>query len=171
MNVELVPTTPNDEPSLGRLMQLYAYDFSEFMGLDVGDDGLFGAGDALSRCWSERSRHAFWCRVGGHLAGFVILDERSRLTGDPEVMDIAEFFIMRKYRRKGIGAACAVRAFDLFPRRWEVRQQAKNDAATVFWRKTIQRYTGGRFRETLFDDERWHGPVQSFDVRARGPVA
>jgi predicted acetyltransferase len=170
MSVELVPTTPNDEPSLTRLMQLYAYDFSEFMGLDVGDDGLFGARDPLSRCWAERWRHAFLCRVGGRLAGFVILDERSRLTGDPEVMDIAEFFVMRKYRRKGIGSACAAQVFDLFPRRWEVRQQANNAAATVFWRKTIHRYTGGRFRETLFDDERWRGPVQSFDVRTREPV-
>jgi predicted acetyltransferase len=166
VNVELVPTNPNDEPALSRLMQLYAYDFSEFAGLDVGDDALFHVGDALSRCWSEPRRHTFWCRVDGHLAGFVLLDERSRLTGDPEVMDVAEFFVMRKYRRKGVGSMCAAHAFDLFPRRWEVRQQANNAAATAFWRKAIHRYTGGRFQETLFDDERWHGPVQSFDVQA-----
>jgi predicted acetyltransferase len=163
--VELVATDPNDEPRWSRLVQLYAYDFSEFTGWDVADDALFHEGDALSRCWSEPRRHAFWCRVDGHLAGFVIVDERSRLTGDPDVVDVAEFFVMRKYRRKGIGSACAAHAFDLFPRRWEVRQLANNTAATMFWRRTIDVYTGGRFRETLLDDERWRGPVQSFDVR------
>jgi predicted acetyltransferase len=166
VTVELVPTTAGDEPGLRRLMQLYAYDFSEFMGLDVGDDALFDVGDALSRCWSEPWRHAFRVRVDGRLAGFVILDERSRLTGDPEVMDVAEFFVMRKYRRKGVGAVCATMAFDLFPRKWEVRQQGTNAAATAFWRSTIHHYTGGRFQETVFDEERWRGPVQSFDARA-----
>lgn len=166
MKVELVPATPNDEPGLTRLMQLYAYDFSEFMGLDVGEDGLFRVGDALARCWSEQGRHAYGLRVDAHRAGFVILEERSRLTGDPEVMDVAEFFVMRKYRRKGIGAECAARAFDLFPRKWEVRQTAKNVAATGFWRRTIDCYTGGRFQEALLDDERWRGPVQSFDAGA-----
>ena len=64
-------------------------------------------------------------------------------------------------------ALAAARAFDLFPRRWEVRQTARNVAATAFWRTTIARYTDGRFEEVLFDDERWHGPVQSFDARRR----
>ena len=147
-------------------MQLYAHDFSEFMNLDVGNDGLFHLGDTLSLCWSVPWRHAFWFRVDGQLAGFAILDERSRLTGDPNTMDVAEFFVMRKYRRRGIGALCAVHAFNLFPRKWEVRQQARNTAASAFWRKTIDRYTGSRFQETVHDDERWHGLVQSFDAQA-----
>jgi predicted acetyltransferase len=81
-------------------------------------------------------------------------------------MAVAEFFVMRKYRRKGIGAACAAQAFDLFPRRWEVRQLAANAAATAFWRRAIHRYSDGRFEEALLDDERWRGPVQSFTARA-----
>ena len=170
MKIDLAPTTSNDELRFGRLLQLYAYDFSEFMGLDVGDDALFHAGDAVSRCWSEPWRHAYWCQVDGHLAGFVILDERSRLTGDTEVMDVAQFFVMRKYRRLGVGSVCAARAFDLFPRKWEVRQEARNTAAALFWRRAIHEYTGGRFQETLFDDERWRGPVQSFDARGRKPA-
>lgn len=166
LNIELVPTTPRDEPILSRLAQLYAHDFSEFMELDLGDDALFGLADMLVGCWSEGSRHAFVCRVDAHLAGFVILDEHSRLTGDPEVVDVAQFFITRRYRRRGIGTACAAKAFDLFARKWEVRQTAANHDATAFWRRAIQRYTGGRFREVFVDDNRWHGPVQSFDGRA-----
>ena len=162
--MELVRATPTDERVLDRLMQLYAYDFSEFMDLDVGDDALYALGDRIARCRTDAARHAFLGRVDGRIAGFVIVEERSRLTGATDVMDVAEFFVMRKYRRKGIGYELASRTFDLFPRKWEVRERSTNTPATIFWRRTIDRYTGGHFQDTVWDDDRWHGPVQSFDA-------
>jgi predicted acetyltransferase len=78
-------------------------------------------------------------------------------------MDVDNFFVLRKYRRKGVGAAAAMRTFDMFPRKWEVRELAKNAAAIAFWRRTVAEYTRGRYVEVTFDDERWRGPVQSFD--------
>jgi predicted acetyltransferase len=143
-------------------MQLYAHDFSEFTGLDVGEDGRFSGGTPIVSCWVEPFRHAYFVRAEGRIAGFAIVDERSRLTGDPEVADMAEFFVLRKYRRKGVGARAAALAFARFARRWAVRQAASNVAATAFWRRTIAAYTGGAFREVLVDDGRWRGPVQSF---------
>ena len=165
MNVELVRATPNDEPTLSRLAQLYAYDFSAHMELDVGDDGLFRVGSVLARSWLEPGRHVFLIRVDVKIAGFVVLHDGSRLTGAPDVMDVAEFFVMRKYRRKGIGSICAAHLFDLFRGKWEVRQTEQNFAGTAFWRKTIHEYTGGSFQEMLLNDERWRGPVQTFDTR------
>lgn len=169
MHVELIEAPRSNEPMLERLMQLYAYDFSEFMGLDVGEDGRFSGGTPIASCWADPSRHPYVVRAGGRIAGFAIVDERSRLTGDREVADMAEFFVLRKYRRRGVGAAAAARAFARFPRRWEVRQTAANVVATAFWRRAIAAYTGGAFRETRFDDARWRGPVQTFDGRAVGP--
>lgn len=167
MNIALDPLAAGEEPVLNRLMQFYAYDFSEFMGLDVDEDGIFFSDGSQAKYRPEPWRHAYLLRVDGRLAGFAILDERSRISRDPEVMDFAEFFVMRKYRRKGVGGVAAIRAFDLFARKWEVRQTAKNLAATDFWRKTISSYTGGRFQEVMLDDDRWRGPVQSFDARVR----
>ena len=166
MDVALEDVPPSGEPVLARLMQLYAYDFSEIMALDVGEDGRFAGSRVLATCWSEPWRHPYFVRVGGQLAGFAILDERSRLTGDPEVADVAEFFVMRRYRRQGVGAKAAALAFARFPRRWEVRQTAANVAATAFWRRTIAAYAG-KFDEVVVDDDRWRGPVQSFDARMR----
>jgi predicted acetyltransferase len=157
MTITLAPLSNADEPVLNRLMQLYVYDFSEFMGFDLSDQGAFPF-----TYRPEPWRRAYLLRVEGRLAGFVILDEKSRITGDPGIMDVAEFFVMRKYRRQGVGTAAATQAFDLFPRKWEVRQTAKNVAATAFWRRTIGRYTGGHFDEVVFDDERWRGPMQAF---------
>jgi predicted acetyltransferase len=166
-DVVLEPASDAEVPIVNRLMQLYAYDFSEFMDLDVGEDGTFFPGESKATYRPAPRRHAFLLRVGGRLAGFVIVDEKSRITGDPDVADVAEFFVMRKYRRKGVGTAAASRTFDMFARRWEVRQTPTNVAATAFWRKAIGAYTKGRFEEFVLDDERWRGPVQSFDARGR----
>jgi predicted acetyltransferase len=163
MDVTLVDLPASGQPLLERLAQLYGYDFSEFMGMDVGEDGLFTGGKPLATCWTEPWRHPFLLRVDGKIAGFTILDEKSRLTGDPTVADVAEFFVMRKYRRKGVGALAAVRAFSMYRRRWEVRQTAANTAATAFWRRVIGAYTGGAYEETVMDDARWRGTVQTFD--------
>ena len=46
-----------------------------------------------------------------------------------------------------------------------MRQKDENARAIAFWRRVIDRYTGGRFEEDAIDDERWRGPVQRFDNR------
>jgi len=174
MDIALVEAPPSAEPVLERLMQLYAYDFSELMPLDVDELGRFAGGTPLATCWQEPWRHAYLIRTApagqSRIAGFTILDERSRLTGDRDVADVAELFVLRRYRRLGVGLAAAAAAFALFPGRWEVRQTAANTAATAFWRRAITACTGGPYTETFVDDARWRGPVQSFDARVVAPI-
>jgi predicted acetyltransferase len=90
----------------------------------------------------------------------------SRLTGEP-LWDMSQFFVLRKHRRRGVGERAAAMTFDAFRGRWEVREALRNTPAHEFWRSVIGRYARGRFTETMLDDERWRGPVQSFDNRER----
>lgn len=165
MDVQVTAAAPEDRPRLAALFELYVYDFSEILGLDVGEDGRFRP-PSLDAYFTDARCHAFLVRVDGKLAGFALVQERSRLTGDESVCDVAQFFVMRKYRRRGIGEQVAAWLFDRFRGPWEVRQEAQNHAATAFWRRAIGRYTGGRFGEVVLDNERWRGPVQRFDSRA-----
>jgi predicted acetyltransferase len=50
---------------------------------------------------------------------------------------MAEFFVMRKYRRAGIGTQSARLVFARFPGSWEVRQVEANVTASEFWRSVI----------------------------------
>lgn len=145
------------------MFELYVYDFSELLGLDVGDDGRFRV-PPLDAYWTDPRRHALLVRVGEKLAGFALVHEGSHLSAD-EVFDMAEFFVLRSYRRRGVGEQAARWLFDHFRGRWEVRQKAENVGATAFWRRILGRYTGGRFDEVRIDDDRWRGPVQRFDSR------
>lgn len=161
-DIEVKTATESEKPILRNLMELYLYDFSEFDGADPGADGLYGY-PYLDLYWSAKDRYPFLIRKDGRLAGFVLVTRYNYLSGEPDRWVIAEFFVMRKYRSSGVGEFVAQQVFDRFPGGWQVGQIAENGSATIFWRKVIQRYTGGNYQEVLLDDEHWHGPVQIFN--------
>jgi predicted acetyltransferase len=159
--VSLEPATQAERPALERLFQLYAYDWSELGRVEIGADGRFAVA-SLDPYWRDEHRHPFLIRVDGKLAGFALVIGQSRLSGATGVFDMAEFFVMRVYRRKGVGQAAAAAAFGRFSGPWEIRQRDENVAATAFWRRVIANYTQGGYAETHWDDATWKGPVQSF---------
>ncbi len=166
MNIDIVEATREDERVLERLLQFYQYDFSEIMGGDVEDDGVFHY-VSLGDVWEDNRAHVYIMRVEGLLAGAAIVIERSHFTGDTDVAYMDEFFVMRKYRRTGVGSEMATRLFDMFPGRWEVAEVAPNSDGTAFWRAVIGRYMDGDFEERVEDSDKWQGPVQTFDTKER----
>lgn len=159
--IRIVPVLKHEEEILRHLIDLYAYDFSGLLGLDLGEDGRF-AFHELAPFWRDEWRHPFFVRVDDKLAGFALVEGRSRLDGTEGVHDMGEFFILRKYRRRGVGERVAREIFDRFHGPWEVRQRAENTDATAFWRRVIDRHTRGHFRETTWNTPSGQGPVQSF---------
>jgi len=164
--IALTPAAREERVALDNLFQLYAHDWSELRPLDVGDDGRF-AGYGLDAYFDQEGRHPLLLRVDGKLAGFALVSAWSRLTGAAGVFDMAEFFVLRRYRRRGVGRVAAHAAFDRFPGRWEVRQRDENVQAAAFWRQVIAAYTGGRYHDVRWDDDAWTGPVQSFSTEDR----
>ncbi len=165
LHVEVTKALVEDSSVLRHLLELYMYDFSEFAGWDVNDHGLFGY-KYLDHYWTEPDRIPFLIRVGGKLAGFVLVRIHERDDGGSEA-SIAEFFVMRKYRRRGIGRTVAWRVFDMFPGRWEVSQLKENASGRAFWRDVIAGYTGGSFTETTSEDSR--RTIQRFGAPGRAP--
>ncbi|AXC15298.1 hypothetical protein ACPOL_6054 [Acidisarcina polymorpha] len=55
---------------------------------------------------------------------------------------MADFFIVRGVRGKGVGYKVAKRLWRQFPGRWEVRVMANNVPAQKFWAKAISRFQG-----------------------------
>jgi predicted acetyltransferase len=162
MTLSLRQAELTDAALIGNLFQFYHYDFSELLAGHVAEDGRFRT-PALAAYWQDSWRHPWLLHVDEHPAGFALVQRRSRITGDPETWDMAEFFVMRAYRRQGVGSQAALQLFAQFRGHWEVRQIHANPLATHFWRAVIARHTGGHFSESTHDDDRWRGPVQSFD--------
>jgi predicted acetyltransferase len=172
MIIEVSPASYEEKTILRNLMQLYRYDFSEMDGKAVDNNGLFTY-RYLDLYWVEPERFPFLVRVDGQLSGFTLLRKGTYF---PELEDqnrigmmIAEFFVMRKFRRQGVGSQVAKQLFDQYPGRWETAQTPENRVGQAFWRTLIDGYTIGDFREVLLDNEQWHGPVQVFD-NAKPPM-
>jgi predicted acetyltransferase len=161
MNIEVTPAATAERPIMRQLMELYQYDFSEFDGSDIGPFGLYDY-PYLDHYWVEPERSPFLVRVNGNLAGFVLVARYNYLNGQKDTWVLAEFFIMRKYRHKGVGEYVARHIFDQFPGNWQVAQITENLSATAFWRKVITRYTHDNFQERDLNNDHWHGPIQMF---------
>lgn len=167
MQIQLTEITDDDRPVLEQLAQLYMYDFTEHAHGDVTDEGRFPYMD-LSEFFCRPVRRAYFVRVDGKLAGFALAYEGEAFRNPSErVWWMEEFFVMRKYRKRGVGERVATQLFDAIGGAWEVGQVPTNVGAQAFWRTVIGRYTGGDFEEFELDDERWRGPVQYFRAGSR----
>jgi predicted acetyltransferase len=144
----LQPALVHEAPLLANLFELYAHDLSAVFELDVGADGRFGYAK-LASYWREPDRFPFLIRVGTELAGFVLATRGSPATSDPDDLDVAELFVLRRYRRGGVGAAVARALWDRLPGHWIVRVAERNSSALPFWTLVITDYTRGRFTRAL----------------------
>ena len=154
----LVRAARSDESTLENLLHLYVHDFSEFLGIKPSEEGWFSY-PALPLYWSEAGRAAYLVRSEGSLVGFALVSQGSMVSGDPVVFDLAEFFVVRGVRRRGIGQAAAHELFRSHPGRWEVRVAEFNVAARHFWRDSIEKYAEGSFHFepwTRKDGSRWN---------------
>jgi len=70
---------------------------------------------------------------------------------------MAEFFVIRGCRRRGIGTQAAHEVWRQFPGLWEVRVMQTNTAARRFWAGAISRFMGEVIRPVDIEKggERW----------------
>jgi len=142
--IVLKAASSSDEALLSNLLELYIHDLSDvFPELELGSDGRFGY-PQLPLYWSEQERRfAFLLRCDGRVAGFVLATRGSPATEDTDVLDIAEFFVMRRYRRSGVGRRAACLLWRALPGQWTVRVSEGNRGALHFWAGVIAEFTNG----------------------------
>jgi predicted acetyltransferase len=155
---------------LDRLLQLYKYDFSEFAPIgsphgELDAEGRF-AYPGLESYWQDSGGIPLLIRADDRLAGFALVNQRSAL-GLPLDHVVAEFFVMRKYRRARVGTRAALSIFRRYPGRWEVPVAWYNPPALAFWRRVTQEAAPGKVEEIAGDGQRWAGPVLCFDTDSR----
>jgi len=181
-DVNLQRATPEDGALLCNLLELYIHDLSQFFPVEVGVDGRFGH-KSLPTYWTEpQTRHAFLIKRGSRVAGFILVTRGSPASDNPEDLDVAEFFVLRSYRRSGIGYQAAAALWDTLQGHWVVRVLNANQAGLLFWRRAVSRYTAGAFveREGVGRLSGWHvvtfasravtNPSQIKTVRQIGPT-
>ncbi len=158
----------DEQPVIENLVQLYIHDFSElFAGTPRGDvaaDGRYVVDIPLANWWREADHVPLLFRLHGTLAGFALLNAHTH-SGAPADHNIAEFFVLRKYRRLGVGRAAAQALFSRYPGRWEAAVMRANTGARAFWHQAIGSHPALRHMEAA---ERghftWDGTIFRFVI-------
>ena len=156
-NIEVCVAAAEEEPILANLLELYAHDFSEFLDIKMSPDGRYGYAQ-LPLYWREPNRHPLLVRVDGNLAGFVLVK------GDENGWDMAEFFVVRRYRRRGIGSEIAHKVWRQFPGRWAVRVMESNQSAQQFWERVIRAFAGESVHAVRVEKDGTGWQVFSFET-------
>ncbi len=152
MNFELIDATEEyGKEIIFNLMQLYTYELSFFEDetteFVLQDNGLYVVSKYTELYWKEDKRHPYVLKCDGEIAGFVL--ERLNEEG---MYEIAEFFVLNKYRKLGAGTFMANEMFKRFKGKWEIRTLLKNKRAQDFWRKVVRDASNGNFTEQLIRD-------------------
>lgn len=159
---------PAEQAVIANLLQLYIHDFSElFAGTprcDLDGDGLYRPDIPLPDWWRLPNHVPLLIRVDGRLAGFALINDHGH-SGFAVDWNVAEFFIVRKYRRTGVGRAAARAIFDHWPGQWEAAVMCANTGAQAFWAGAIAGHPGVKAIEANdCDDARWNGTLFRFAV-------
>jgi len=155
-----------ERPVLENLIQLYIHDFSEFFSgtlrCELGSDGRYPLDHPVLPWLATPGNVALLLYSDGHLAGFAQIEGTD--TADRR-RRVAEFFIVRKHRRTGLGTAAAAAIFELWPGQWLAEVRRRNLGAAGFWQRAITTHRWAA-DPVVVDrrDEQWDGPEWQFRV-------
>jgi predicted acetyltransferase len=167
--VSLISLGREHEATFQNLIQLYTHDFSAYWAAtpkgDVQANGRF-EDYPLSDFWQRPRWSANLILIGSTTVGFSLVNDSSH-TSEAVGANVAEFFVLRKYRGQGVGKSAARAMFNSLPGSWEVAVSSRNHAAKKFWKRVIESSREAKdVREFDARAERWRGPVFRFEWRA-----
>lgn len=111
--------------------------------------------DLLARWFADDRSHPLLILKDDQPAGFALIVRPPVMSPARPVVDhrLSEFFVLRRYRRLGVGRDAAQLIFNRFAGEWEVTEYLRNAGAVSFWRRIISAYTRGTYTERITDGE------------------
>ena len=145
MEIKLEQVKLEGKDVLQRLLQ---YSLFEESGTDLNEmnsDGTF-AYEWFDHYFTDKDRDAYFIKEmdNDKLLGFVMVNEHLEILKDGH--SIAEFMVIPKYRRRGIGKKAAIHIFEKYKGNWEIKPSYGSEKAYLFWENVIREYTGDRFQ-------------------------
>lgn len=137
--------TRDADTILRNLFEHYLHDMAVWFEFDTKESGAYEF--PTGEIW-EQGYQVNLLYNGRLPVGFALIGSGEEFVRQAGVNDIDEFFVLRRYRRRGVGRAFATTLFDRMPGDWLVRVFQRNRDGIPFWRSTIDLYTGSSFSET-----------------------
>lgn len=162
MTIKLQEVLELDKAILRNFYSLYLHELSNFTtSLNVGEDGVFHY-EALDNFWDVDGLSPYFIKLDDEIIGFILLLERPFLKKSNDY-GINDFFILNKYKGKGLAMQAIEKLFETKPGQYFVMQVVENKRAVSFWKKVYNRLNIEiHERQNLIDDELCL--IQSFKI-------
>ncbi|MBS6196572.1 MAG: GNAT family N-acetyltransferase [Clostridiales bacterium] len=151
MEIILEKVEKNKKDVLYRLLQFSLFDLSRTDGSEMNEQAVFEY-RWFENYFTDSDREAYFIKEKstGKLLGFVMLNTFVQKVAAGH--SIAEFMVIPKYRRNGVGKSAAIQCFEKHQGNWEVSPAEGSEKAYLFWKHTIDEHTGGknRFEDGIF---------------------
>jgi len=149
-----------DFAAVQQMLELYQYELSDLWPQDLDAQGRFGYDLQRHQQAQRFFAHVVWHQ--GVYAGCALV--APAIVTRTEGCWMEQFFVLKRYRRCGVGRALAGHVFAAHPGPWEVGQIPGNAAARAFWRRVIAELSPTGFTEQEVTEGWWRGTVQRFDT-------
>ena len=141
-NLSISKIGPESEVVLRNLFEHYLHDMAEWFEIDTKADGSYSYD--TSSIW-ENGYDAYLAQVGDSIAGFALVGSAVEWLGDIGAHDVHEFFVIRRFRRRGFGQRMAALLWKERPGGWLVRVLESNAPAVLFWQTVISSHSRGSY--------------------------
>lgn len=123
-------------PVVENLMQFYNYELSAWYPLAFAADGRYAIASKAGYL-GQPGTQAWLILVDDELAGFAVVDDE--LVDPHNDLNLGYFFVARRFRGLGVGAAAFGGLLARYPGAWELYYLARNRAAAAFWPRAFER--------------------------------
>lgn len=141
-SIELHAAQRDEVATIENMMQFYLHDFSEWLPLKLGEQGLFNF-QIKPGYWRNPATRPFLIKVDGELGGFVVVDADTHLPGAEH--NIGYFFVSRRFRGQGVAKFVVSALLSQIPGQWQIFHIDANQPARRFWARLIPAFTEGNF--------------------------
>ncbi|MBU5592321.1 GNAT family N-acetyltransferase [Clostridium sp. MSJ-4] len=154
--------TVDSKAKLENLMSIYLHDLSEFAAdLKINEEGRFEY-DGLELYFKSEDLTPYFIIYQGEVAGFVLFNKGKYVPKDIDYV-IHELFILKGFRKKGIGIAAIRILLDQCKGKYRIVQISTNKIAVNFWIKFYENQ-GIKYIESKEKLDDLDGNVQIFNV-------
>ena len=152
----------NDKNGFHNLFQLYLSDLSQYnQNIEMDEKGLYPA-SWIDRDWELPEFIPLRIVQNHNTCGFILLSKKpfTKLGTD---WCIQEFFILRKFRNKGIGRSSIAQLFANYSGSYSMAVMKDNVPALLFWEKALD-LMGIQYKKEIDSEEGIDGLSYVFTV-------
>jgi predicted acetyltransferase len=142
--IEIRQVDRSQDQVLRNLLNLYLHDMAEWFLFDSNEDGTYTYETESLWQGGVDVHFAYHDRIP---IGFALVGSAAEFLPTHHAKDLEEFFVVRRYRRAGVGTVLATHIWNTYPGPWLVRVYQRNRPALPFWRTAISAFSHQQYEE------------------------